>query len=513
MALSDIVTVTYVSSNPGVTAAGFGVPMIVSPNATWTERIRFYSDISDVADDWGTATPEYLAAEVMFSQSTGLSRLAIGRAANKPTQRYAVGVVSAAENGVYSLRVAGPDGSAWTSQTATYTGVLSTTWTITTAYALGALVTNDSGKLYVATVGGTSAGAGGPTGTGSTIVDGSVTWDYVGAGGAGVASNDAILYNLKTAIDAFAAPTLAIGTSLQGTAGARTLRILANVAGGFFGVEATDPSLLTVKQDHADPGVAADLAAIWDANKGWYGVVTLYNSDAYVLATAAWVESAKRLYTPDLGDTEIILDALSGSTDVAKQLKDLAYARTGGIYHPAPDEFAGGAMMARWFPISPGGDNWIMKSLAGITAKTYSATHETNLRAKFCNWYSPFTEDVNLVQGRGLVFANEYIDIVRFRDWYENQAQVRCANLIIQNEKLAYIDEDITKIEAQLRALNTAGIRARGIAADPEPTYSIPTAASAASADRAARILRGVETTFRLAGAINELLITVSAQP
>lgn len=513
MALTDIVHVTYVSTNPGVTAAGFGVPMIASPNATWTERIRFYSDIDAVADDWDADTPEYLAAEVMFSQSTGLSRLAIGRCANKPTQRFTITVADALVNGVYNVRVAGPDGGAWTSQEAEYTAEAAAAWVAATAYALHDVVINDSGKMYVCVTAGTSAGSGGPTGTGSAIADNTVIWDYVGTGAVGDASSDAVVYALKEAIDNFADPTLDITTALVGSAGSRTLRITANTAGDFFGVEVNDYDLLLSEQDHADPGIAADLAAIHSASKAWYGLVTLHNSEALVTAAAAWVEAANKLYTPDTSDTRVITDALGSSTDVAKALKDLSYARTGCFFHPAPDEFAGAAQMARFFPINPGGDNWTMKTLAGVTAKSYSDTHETNLRAKFANWYSPFTEEVNLIQGEGLVAGNEYIDVVRFRDWYENQAQVACANLIIQNEKVPYTDAGISKIEAALRALNRRGIDAGGIADDPEPTYVIPRASAAASADRAARILRGVKTTWRLAGAINKIYIEVSGQP
>lgn len=51
-------------------------------------------------------------------------------------------------------------------------------WAPTTAYSLGSLATNDTGKLYQVITAGTSAGSGGPTGTGSSIVDGTVTWTY-----------------------------------------------------------------------------------------------------------------------------------------------------------------------------------------------------------------------------------------------------------------------------------------------------------------------------------------------
>lgn len=51
-------------------------------------------------------------------------------------------------------------------------------WAASTAYAVGAKVTN-GGKAYQATVAGTSAASGGPTGIASAITDGTVTWKYI----------------------------------------------------------------------------------------------------------------------------------------------------------------------------------------------------------------------------------------------------------------------------------------------------------------------------------------------
>ncbi len=50
-------------------------------------------------------------------------------------------------------------------------------WAAGTAYSLGDYVASDSGKIYLATTGGTS-GSSAPTGTGTGITDGSCVWDY-----------------------------------------------------------------------------------------------------------------------------------------------------------------------------------------------------------------------------------------------------------------------------------------------------------------------------------------------
>lgn len=57
-------------------------------------------------------------------------------------------------------------------------------WGASTVFRAGDLVTNGSApiKRYICTVGGTSAGSGGPTTTASEITDNTVTWRYLGNG-------------------------------------------------------------------------------------------------------------------------------------------------------------------------------------------------------------------------------------------------------------------------------------------------------------------------------------------
>ena len=69
MPLSDIVSVTISTQNPGVTQAGFGVPLILSQTVAWVERSRVYTDIDGVVADVAATTPEYAAANKIFSQT------------------------------------------------------------------------------------------------------------------------------------------------------------------------------------------------------------------------------------------------------------------------------------------------------------------------------------------------------------------------------------------------------------------------------------------------------------
>lgn len=94
---------------------------------------------------------------------------------------------------------------------------LNASWAATTLYTTGQRVTN-GGKSYVAKVGGTSAGAGGPTQTTGTQVDGTVTWLWIGTG---VATVDVWTYSQLTGplvaiagdVTAIATPTAGINTA------------------------------------------------------------------------------------------------------------------------------------------------------------------------------------------------------------------------------------------------------------------------------------------------------------
>lgn len=87
MALSDYVTVAITQTSAGPTLPGFGVPLIPSYTAAWTERTRVYNNLAGVAVDFPvTTSPEYRAAQAIFAQNPAPSTVMIGRMANKPTK-------------------------------------------------------------------------------------------------------------------------------------------------------------------------------------------------------------------------------------------------------------------------------------------------------------------------------------------------------------------------------------------------------------------------------------------
>ncbi len=528
MSLDDLATIVVSTTGAGVTRAGYGVPMIVSHTAAWAERKRIYRSLSAVGVDFAVNTPEYIAASKIFGQSPKVRQIVIGRAALRPTQSYTVGVQASAIRTPYAMRLGVATGVVFPSQDATYqSGEGATGWRPSGVWSRGDLVVASDGSNLFSCLGPSGAGydagftgfggASGPTGTSAAFRENGVYWMWAGTGGTGAVTNDAIVNGLKARLEKLSVPT-AIGTgvnqavaALSGAAGARVLTLTANGGAKFFAAQAYDRAMLNMAMDHADPGIATDLAAIKLQSNAWYGLVTLYNSEALIKAAASWVEANTKLYPAASVDTKIATDAETGAaTDVAHDLKALSYARTWAFFHPSPDEFPDAASLGKWFPVSPGGDNWRMKTLTGVTVEPYSDSETTNFLDKNVAYFY----DVGgrfVVGGKGKSAGGNYVDTVRGLDWYSSELQAKLANLEIDSDKVPFTNAGIDKVEGKVHEQNDAGIAAGLIAPDPAPVVTAPDVLDVSDEDKADRELAGVETTFTLAGAIDHITVTVTA--
>ncbi len=77
--ISDIVDVQISIQDQAVTQAGFGIPLILGPNAVFAERVREYGSLVDVAVDFAVTDAEFLASQAVFAQTPSPRTLKIGR--------------------------------------------------------------------------------------------------------------------------------------------------------------------------------------------------------------------------------------------------------------------------------------------------------------------------------------------------------------------------------------------------------------------------------------------------
>lgn len=318
-------------------------------------------------------------------------------------------------------------------------------------------------------------------------------------------TNDLIAAGLLAAINALAAPALGATATLTGAALSRTVTLTANAAGNWTGLEVVRTDLLSVAQTHADPGIATDLAAILNESQAWYALITLFNSKLYVAAAALWIEANERFYMADSQDTDIINVADSGASDIAHTLKAASYARTAVVYHPANDAWLAASWCGALLPLDPGSETWKFKTLATVPATVLTATQITNLKAKYCGWY--YSINSKNITTEGKVAANEWIDVIRFRDWLKARMQERIFVRLTQTKKVPFTDKGLVVIEGEIRAQLADGVSVGGLADVPAPDVVMPLVATISPANKSARILDGITFSGTLAGAIHELTI------
>jgi len=434
MALSDIVDISITSDSVGVARTAFGTPLIVSNTAAWAERVRSYTDLAGVLDDFAADSPEALTATAIFSQNPHPKTIKIGRAALPATQVYKL-TPEELSSTLYSFRVSG---EGVTEETVDFTS-------------------DSSGTL-------------------AEITDGIVT-----------ALNAVVGKNYTAA---------ATDTDT-------TVTVTASAAGEWFSIEQISPtSACQIEQTHVDPGVATDLAAIALEDSDWGILLTNYNSNACVLAAAAWVETESKIYVFDVNETDAIATA-AGNSDTLDDLATLARARTMGFYHHKPDQFTAAACVGRCSHADPGSITWFGKTLSGVSPTTLTSTQRARLVARNANFYTTVA-GVNITQ-MGTMADGDYADVVRGDDWVEDDMAKRIFATLAANDKIPYDDDGVALIENDMRATLTIAVQRQIYASF---TITVPLVADIDAADKLARLLPDMKFSAVRSGAVHKVNVT-----
>lgn len=508
--------------------------MILSHSASWIERARIYEGLTDVAADFAINTPEWRCAGSIFSQTPRPSEIIIGRGANKPTQQYTVGASVAQNADAYQINLT--QLGATVTNPITFTSDASATLQEINnglLTALNAIV----GKNYTAAFSPlasltpftftansvndqcTATAHGLNTGDGPVQVSnsgGALPAGLSAATNYWIIKIDANTFEFSTSL-ANALLGTQIDLTTNGT-GTQTLTpqagcvspilpflVTGNAAGNWFSLEVLDTLSMTIKQTHADPGIAADLTTIQLQNDSWYVLITLENSKAVVQAAAAYIETQTKLYFPDVNETDALNTVLLAATDTYAALKTSSYLRTAPCYHPSPAAFFAAGWLGRVLPIDPGGDDWKWKTIAGVPTVVTTATQRSNLRARSANTYEAIPG--RSITWEGTVCSGDFIDNVRGKDWIIDDMSKGVYAAMGQPNKTPDTDNGIAVVENEVRASLKRAAKNGIITAD-SIVVTVPKAAAQSTNDRALRILRDVDWAARLQGAVHSCIIT-----
>jgi hypothetical protein len=485
--VSDIVNVSVNLAPLAAPTRNFGALLIAGSSDVidTNERIRQYSGLTGVANDFGTTAPEYLAAQLFFDQSPQPAILYIGRWAQTATAgRLNGGVLTPTQQlmsawtsittGSMSIQVDGVTKTLSALNFATQTNLNGVAAVITTALA-GATCLWDSvnGRFIIKS---------GTTGASSAV-------GYASATGSGVDVSAQL--GLTTGVASVPVAGIVAETALVAT------QIFDNMSNEWYGLE--------------------------------FATATPQN-DASYLAVAAYIEGASQSHIFGITIiTTTVLDPTS-TTDLGYVLKNLAYKRTFSQYS-ASSPYAVASIYGRAFTVNFEANNTTItlkfKQEPGIAAETLTETQAATLKAKCVNVFINYNNGTAIIQ-EGVMANGYFFDEVHGTDWLQNAVQVDVFNLLYQSPtKIPQTDDGthliVTTIEATMaRAVNnglvapgqwnTAGFgQLKQGQTLPSGFYVYaPLVSSQSQSDREARKSVPIQVAAKLAGAVHSANVLIN---
>lgn len=244
------------------------------------------------------------------------------------------------------------------------------------------------------------------------------------------------------------------------------------------------------------------IAAVRVENDSWYALTTEASASADLQEVAGVVVALpNRMYFSNSADP-VIVGALD--TDAYSIIGAASNTRAVGFYRPSDgtsQRFAAAAAAA-FLVHEPGSVTLKFLSVVGHGADTIADT--SNLDAKKVNYYTEYSSGSTgtpaLQEGKTL--GGEFADVIRDTDYISINMRDDLLAAFINNTKVPYNARGLALVEGIVRARMQDAFT-REIFDPADTTYLFPTMADTLAADRAARILRGIEINTRAVGAIH----------
>ncbi|MDG9858213.1 DUF3383 domain-containing protein [Pseudomonas nitroreducens] len=479
LAVSDVVSVQIVMAPKAAATRDFGALLILGASNVidTNERIRQYSSLDAVAADFGTTAPEYLAANLFFSQSPQPAILYVGRWAKTAS--------SAKLNGG-ALSVAQQAMSNFTSIT---TGSMKIT-VDGTVKTLSALNFSSAANL--------------------NAVASTITTALAGA---------TCVWNANFSRFEITSPTTGVTSTLTYASSTGSGTDVSALLGLVSGVASAPANGIAAET------LLACVAAIASQSGAWYGLQIADTSptDADLLGVAAFIEGASP--SRILGITTQNALALDGAstTDLAYKLKAANYRRTFSQYSSS-SPYATASIFGRAFTVDFQGNNTTItlkfKQEPGVTAESLNETQAAALKAKNCNVFVNYSNDTAIIQ-EGVMASGDFFDERHGLDWLQNDLQTAVYNLLYTSTtKIPQTDQGInrivTTINDRMEQAVVNGLCAPGQWNGPAfgalesgqylaagyYTYA-PPVSTQSQADREARKSPTIQVAAKLAGAVH----------
>lgn len=436
---NPIVNVDITLNTAGTTREGFGLPLFLASTDNFEERVRGYTSLTEVAEDFDESTAAYKAAKQLWSQTPKVTQLYIGRRA----MQYTVSIPDeVTESTDYSLTIAVGGG---VSQPYQYTAQADDTALIVLTQFKGQIEADPTIKDDVTI---------NVTGTGS-----SATMIVTKAG-----DNDFVKVTSTTS-----------SVSIAGTTADTAASALAAIE-----TYSTDWYFISA-EDRTSQFILAMASEIQARKKIFFTA----NSDVAALqgtelASASDVPAqlAKSMYT-----RTVCLWHHTATYDYP----EMAYIAYGAPYDAGSIAWGNAQLTG------------VEASLQPANKRPLTSIQKSALDVRHCNFID-LDGGVPVVR-RGITSGGEWIDIIRGVDWLESDLKTSLRDLLINQKggKITYDDTGITRIRQVIETSLQRAVNRNFLSSY---TVNVPKASQVALADKKARILKDVTFSGILAGAI-----------
>ena len=238
--------------------------------------------------------------------------------------------------------------------------------------------------------------------------------------------------------------------------------------------------------------------ALKRANKDWFGLTVSTRDGGEQLAIAEYMESDTRFFYAATNDA---VAPTSGTTDIGSVLAGIDANHTAVFFHTKADEqYPDVALMAYQLQEEPGTSDWAPKELFGVTPDVFTDTESNYLKGKN---YTTFEEINGISTTHGCKTAGgEWVDRIIGVMEYVARLQEDFWSTTVNSKKVPYTNEGASVFRAIIMSENQRGIAKSFIAPTPAPVIYMPDVLSIDSNTRMQRRYEGIKISWRLAGAI-----------
>lgn len=480
---SRLINVTVSLSEVGAQYANYDSLLILGDTSVIGvgERIRSYNGIDEVAEDFSTTDPEYLASVKFFAQSPQPESVFIGRWASSATKAYLPGGVLTS-----------------TEQTLT-------TWTA---------ITNGSFNI---TIDGTAKSLSSLSFASAANLNAVATVISTALGSAGTCTWNGQYFTITSATSGTSSSVAYATAGSSGTNIATMLKLTSTTA---------SPPVAGYAAESLDTCVAA----LDNLPTFWYGltVVSATAQQADLITVSDYIEAAgNHIHGISTSNTQVLSSTVT--TDVASVCKAAGYKRTFVQYSQAA--YVAASFFGRAFTVDWAGSNTTItlmwKKEPGVTPETLTASQADTLISKRCNFYVYYDNDTAILQN-GVMSGDAFFDDIHGIDAFANALAVNLWNaLYTSTTKIPQTDAGnhqlVTVAEATCATYVTNGFFAPGtwniggfgtlkqgdyldkgyyVYCAPCSTQSV--------ADRTARKSMPIQVAGKLAGAIHSVDVGVT---